>query len=78
MSATLRVGTDALFRVRLILKYEYKLCIFVVFCRTHRLFQSVIVNVEYRHYPEADLLDPFDDGVWVTQWVQSNVQLIGE
>jgi len=39
--------------------------------------QCVVVNVEYRLYPEADLLQPFDDAVCVTEWVQKNLQLIG-
>jgi acetyl esterase/lipase len=39
--------------------------------------QCLVVNVEYRLYPEAELLEPFDDGVWVTEWVKKNAQLIG-
>jgi acetyl esterase/lipase len=39
--------------------------------------QCLVVNVEYRLYPEAELLEPFDDGVWVTEWVKNNAQLIG-
>lgn len=45
---------------------------------SYSMTNCVVVNVEYRLYPEAGLLDPFDDGVWAAEWVKANLQLIGQ
>ena len=35
------------------------------------------MNVEYRLYPEASLLTPYDDGVAAVEWIKKHKQLIG-
>ena len=46
----------------------------VIFCS---LCQCLIVNVEYRLYPEVTMLEPYDDAVTAVEWVKKHKQLIG-